>query len=294
MKSTLLARYRLMVALCLTGGFILIGTNSAQEASPLGFNVMSPEKEAQMGAQQFEKYKAQRKTIRSGSEYNMMKRVAGRLTQVVSVKNADWEFVLFDDPTPNAFALPGGKVGVHRGLFKVAANESQLAAVIGHELAHVTERHSGKRVSKAMVGSGIGAVAGALLQRKTGIDGRKAQVITQGAATLQLLSFSRKQELEADSVGAVYMAKAGYDPRQSIELWKRFAAYKAKNSGNKTPGFLSTHPVDTRRIEELQAMMPQAMNHYKPGSSPSSTTSPSRTTSSEDEAPVRAIRPNFR
>lgn len=295
MKTIFLARYRFVVACSLASIFFLVGTNSAQEARPLGFNVMSAEKEAQMGAREFEKYKSKKPMVRSGSQYQTMKRVANRMVKVVNVKNAKWEFVLFKDPTPNAFALPGGKVGVHTGMFNVAQNESQLAAVIGHELAHVTERHSGKRISNAMIGSGIGAVAGALLGKKTGMKGRNAQVITQGAAALQSLSFSRKQELEADQVGTVYMAKAGYDPRAAVDLWKRFAAYKAQKGGSKVPGFMSTHPVDSRRIEELQKAMPQALKYYKSGSvQPTRSSSSSSSSSSSDEAPVRALRPRFR
>ncbi|MEM1296368.1 MAG: M48 family metallopeptidase [Verrucomicrobiota bacterium] len=293
MKTIFLARYRFVVACTLASIFFLVGTNTAQEARPLGFSVMSAEKEAQMGAREFEKYKSKKTMVRSGREYQAMMRVANRMVKVVNVKNAKWEFVLFKDPTPNAFALPGGKVGVHTGMFNVAQNESQLAAVIGHELAHVTERHSGKRISNAMLGSGIGAVAGAILNKKTGMKGRNAQVITQGAAALQSLSFSRKQELEADRVGTVYMAKAGYDPRSAVDLWKRFAAYKAQKGGSKVPGFMSTHPVDSRRIEELQKAMPQALKYYKSGSTQSSKPSSSSSSNSEEE-PVRALRPRFR
>lgn len=297
MKTIFLARYRFVVACSLASIFFLVGTNSAQEARPLGFNVLSAEKEAIMGAREFEKYKSQKPMVKSGRDYQTMVRVANRMTKVVSVKNAEWEFVLFKDSTPNAFALPGGKVGVHTGMFNVAQNEAQLAAVIGHELAHVTERHSGKRISNAMLGSGIGAVAGALLKKKTGMKGRNAQVITQGAAAMQSLSFSRKQELEADQVGTVYMAKAGYDPRSAVDLWKRFAAHKAQKGGSKVPGFMSTHPVDSRRIEELQKAMPQALKHYNSGSGSSqiqTTTSNSSTSSSSNEEPVRALRPRFR
>ncbi len=285
MKKSFVARYRAITALVLAA-FLLVGPNFAQDGNPaLGFNVLSPEKEAQMGAREFSKYKKSKRSITRGRQHEMTQRVAARLTRVVNVKNADWEFVLFDDPTPNAFALPGGKVGVHTGLFKVVQNEPQLAAVLGHELAHVTARHSGKRISNAAAGSAIGAIAGAILKRKTGMD--RAPVIAQGAATLRLLQFSRKQELEADRLGAIYMAKAGYDPRQSVELWKRFAAYKAQKAGPNVPGFLSTHPVDSRRIEELNEMMPEALKHYGSGSG---------SASKKDSAPsaVRALRFNRR
>ena len=241
----------------------------AQQGGPLSFNALSPEKEAAMGIEQFEKYKKDKKMIQSGPEYQAVQRVATRLTPVVKVPNAKWEFVLFEDASPNAFALPGGKVGVHTGLFKVSQNDAQLAAVLGHELGHVTARHSGQRITQGVAGSAIGAIAGKILEKKTGMSGPAAQGITQGAATLRLLKFSRGQELQADQLGASYMARAGYDPNEAVNLWVRFAEYKSKGGGPSVPAFMSTHPVDARRIQELQAYMPTAMAEYK-GSSKAS------------------------
>jgi len=241
----------------------IAGPVRAQQGGPLSFNALSPEKEAAMGVEQFEKYKKDKKMIQSGPDYQAVQRVAARLTPVVKVPNAKWEFVLFEDASPNAFALPGGKVGVHTGMFKVAQNDAQLAAVLGHELGHVTARHSGQRITQGVAGSAIGALAGKLLEKKTGMSGAAAQGITQGAATLRLLKFSRGQELQADQLGASYMAKAGYDPNEAVNLWVRFADYKSKGGGPSVPAFMSTHPVDARRIEELQAYMPTAMAEYK-------------------------------
>jgi len=241
--------------------------NPPMEAQPglaVSLNVLSPEKEAAMGVSEFEKYKASKQSVRSGAQYELVQNVANRLTKVITVPNAQWEFVLFQDNTPNAFALPGGKVGVHTGIFNVAKNEAQLAAVLGHELAHVKERHSGERISTAVVGSAIGGIAGALLQKK-GVNAKTSQTVAQGATTLGVLSFSRKQELEADHLGTVYMAKAGYNPQEAVTLWTQFAAYKAKAGGNAPPAFLSTHPVDAKRIEELKRIMPEALAVYKPG-----------------------------
>jgi predicted Zn-dependent protease len=239
-----------------------LGLPLSASAGVLNFNALSPEREAAMGIDQFEKYKKERPIVRGGSDYQSVQRVAARLMPVVNVPNAQWEFVLFDDPTPNAFALPGGKVGVHSGLFKVVQNDAQLAAVLGHELGHVTARHSGQRITQGAAGAVVGAIAGKVLENKTGMDQRTAVAITQGAATLRLLKFSRKQELESDQLGATYMARAGYDPRESVTLWRNFAAYKAKSGGASMPAFLSTHPVDSRRIEELEAYLPTALAQY--------------------------------
>ncbi|MEM0970551.1 MAG: M48 family metallopeptidase [Verrucomicrobiota bacterium] len=257
------------------------------------FNLLSPQQEAQMGIEAFKEMKSKMPSVRSGSQYNTMMRVASRLRGTVQVPYAQWEFVLFKDDSPNAFALPGGKVGVHTGLFKVTRTEGQLAAVLGHELAHVTARHSGQRVSRSAVGSALGGIAGIILSEKTGMSRRGAQTAAQGAATLGVLRFSRSQELEADRLGAIYMAKAGYNPNDAITLWKNMSAYKAKAGAGAPPVFLSTHPVDSRRIEQLEEVMPQALVFYKGGGtaartvgSPSSNTSTPRTTS----APVRAIK----
>ena len=238
----------------------------AQDGGALSFNALSPEKEAAMGIEQFEKYKKDRKMVQSGADFQAMKRVAARLTPIVKVPNAKWEFVLFEDASPNAFALPGGKVGVHTGLFKVAQNDAQLAAVLGHELGHVTARHSGQRITQGVAGGAIGAIAGKLLEKKTGMSPGAAQGIAQGAATLRLLKFSRGQELQADQLGANYMAQAGYDPSEAVTLWVRFADYKTKNGGANVPAFMSTHPMDSRRIEELQKYLPTAMALYKKSS----------------------------
>tara|TARA_R110002096_G_scaffold42144_15_gene113788 strand:- start:17615 stop:18490 length:876 start_codon:yes stop_codon:yes gene_type:complete len=248
----------------------------------MAINLLSPEQEAKMGKEEFIKYKASHKAIQNGPEFEMTQRVAARLLPIVKVENAEWEFVLFEDASPNAFALPGGKVGVHSGLFKIVENEAQLAAVIGHELGHVKARHSGERISNAVVGSAIGAAAGKVLEKKSGMKGGTAQAVTQGAATLRLLKFSREQELEADRLGAIYMAKAGYDPEEAVKLWKRFDAYKKQQGGGKTPAFLSTHPLDSKRIEKLESEMPEVKKSYKPKSTSSS--------SPIQEEPVKAIR----
>lgn len=252
-----------LLTLAIVVGVIAFTMPMVPPRDAAAYNLLSSEQEASMGIEAFEQLKKQKKSIPSGAQVDQVNRVASRLKQVVTVPNAKWEFVVFEDATPNAFALPGGKVGVHSGLFQVVQSETQLAAVLGHELAHVTLRHSGKRVSRSTVGSALGGLAGMVLQRKTGMDPRVAQQVTQGAVTLRVLQFSRTQELEADRTGAVYMAKAGYDPQEAVTLWKQMSAYKAKSGGSAPIPFLSTHPMDERRIQELQAKMPEALSYYK-------------------------------
>jgi predicted Zn-dependent protease len=268
----------------------LLGMVPAQAGSGiLRFNALSPEQETAMGVREFEKIKREKPVVGSGPEYQAVQRVAARLIPVVPVAGAQWEFVVFRDSSPNAFALPGGKVGVHTGLFQVVQNDAQLAAVLGHELAHVTARHSGQRITQGVAGAAVGVLAGKILENKTGMDERTAQAITGSAATLRLLKFSRSQELEADQLGTNYMARAGYDPAEAVTLWTRFAAYKARNGGGGPPAFLSTHPVDSRRIEELQAHLPVAKTHYRPGSGTGASAAvPTGNASAADSVPPKA------
>jgi len=165
----------------------------------------------------------------------------------------DWDIEIFDDEAINAFAMTGGKIGVFTGILKVAENQDQLGAVIGHEVAHVTQQHSLERVNQAMT-TQIGAqAAGAVLGG--GYAGDAVQMAAQVALTLP---YGRKQESEADTVGLVYSANAGFDPRESVTLWKNMAE---ANKGA-PPEFLSTHPSSDTRIKDLIAEFPTALVNY--------------------------------
>jgi predicted Zn-dependent protease len=194
-------------------------------------------------------------------------------------KASDWEVVVFQDDQANAFALPGGKVGVYTGILKVAKDQNQLAAVIGHEVAHVTQQHGNERVSQAFVAEGGIAVASAAL----GGTGEKHDLamaaLGLGAQYGVLLPFGRTQESEADIVGLDYMARAGFDPQGAVELWKNMHALEKGSP----PEFLSTHPSHTSRIDNLQKRMPSALALYQEAKARGGT--PHCTTSS---APVAA------
>ena len=159
-----------------------------------------------------------------------------------------WEVVTFDDKQVNAFALPGGKIGVYTGMLKVAETQDQLAAVIGHEVAHVLAGHSAERVSEQMAAQLGVTAAGAA----TGIDPQMFGIAT---SVFFLLPHSRTQESEADILGLDYMAKAGFDPRQAPQLWRNMA----KSGGQKPPEMLSTHPSDETRINGLTQRLSIAM-----------------------------------
>jgi len=291
LTATLVHRLATLVLLSVVVALAVPLTPPRQVAA---YNFLSAEQEAAMGIEAFETLKKEKNVVRRGREVAAVEAVADRLQRVVSVPHAEWEFVVFEDEAPNAFALPGGKVGVHTGLFDVVQNEAQLAAVLGHELGHVTARHAGKRVSRSIVGSTLGGIAGLLLEKKTGVDGRTAQQVTQGAAALRILQFSRSQELEADRSGAIYMARAGYDPRESINLWKQMAAYKARKGAGAPIPFLSTHPMDDRRITELEVMMPEAMAIYRGPGHPEASARPAREPLPENPPKALPFRPGRR
>lgn len=165
-----------------------------------------------------------------------------------------WEVSVFDSKDVNAFALPGGKIGVYTGLLKVAGNQDQLAAVIGHEVTHVLAGHSAERYSEAMA-SEVGSV---LVQATTGIDG---QIVSMATQAFILLPFSRTHETEADLVGLDLMASAGFDPRQSISLWQNMA--RASGGNGKPPEFMSSHPSDETRIRNLSERLAIALPIYE-------------------------------
>jgi len=228
-------------------------------------NMLSATEENQMGVQAFEQYKSKMKVSTDAEVNAQVQRVAERLKKVIKLEGAAWEFVVFDNSEPNAFALPGGKVGVHTGILIITENDAGLAAVVGHEIGHVVARHGGERASHGMLAQAGSAVLGGILGATGKMSSTSIGAIQQaygiGAQVGALLPFSRKQELEADKLGALYMAKAGYDPQEAVNLWVRFSKYKAEK-GASAPKFMSTHPSDEKRIEELREFMPEAKKHY--------------------------------
>jgi predicted Zn-dependent protease len=231
---------------------------AACEAAPItGRNqlILLPEsQDAEMGLQAYQQIKDERKVSNDPALNRRIREVGSRIARISPHPDWDWEFTLFDDDTPNAFALPGGKVGVHTGLFKVAKNDDQLATVMGHEVAHAIARHGAERVSQGMAAQFGGAAVGVATGNQAYVAGYSA------LAQLGLLGYSRTQESEADHIGLIYMAEAGYDPRAAVALWENMAAL---SQGGRPPEFLSTHPSEGNRIERLQQLMPEALEIYQ-------------------------------
>ncbi|MEA3641933.1 MAG: M48 family metallopeptidase [Lamprobacter sp.] len=241
----------------------LLSCATAPETGRRQLLLVSPVEEAQLGLQAFQQIKQQQPLVTRGKEAAMLQQVGGRISQVAPLPNARWEFVLFKDESPNAFALPGGKVGVNTGILPITKDEAGLATVIGHEVAHAVARHGAERMSHDLLVQLGGAGLSAALGNEAGAS---RDLIMQaygiGSQLGVMLPYSRTQELEADELGLLYMARAGYDPREAIGFWQRFAAYNAKRGGAPAE-FLSTHPLDQRRIAALEQAMPRAVAEYE-------------------------------
>lgn len=249
-------------------GTLLGGCATVPETGRSQLQLVSPAQEVQLGFQEFEKLKKTVPISKDQVANAQLQRVGQRIAAVAPLPNARWEFVLFDKPdTPNAFALPGGKVGVFSGLLPITQDDAGLATVIGHEVAHAVARHGAERMSEAM----LIQLGGQVLEQTTLGRSEASRVLMQqaygiGATVGVALPHSRGQELEADRLGILYMARAGYQPREAIGFWKRFAEYKNKHGGGKQIEFLSTHPLDEQRIRQIEGLIPQAESEYrKPG-----------------------------
>lgn len=225
-------------------------------------NVMSQSEEMQLGLTSFDKMKQDVPISKDAAATALVQKVGKRIAAVAQLPNAQWEFVVFESKEANAFCLPGGKVGVYTGILPITKDEAGLATVIGHEVAHAVARHGGERMTEAM---GIQSV-GQILGSATGDSKWQAAVVTAYGAGTQLgvaLPHSRLQESEADHIGILYMARAGYNPQAAVGFWERFAEYN-RQGGASTPWFLRTHPVDEVRIQQLKGWLPEAKQQYRP------------------------------
>ena len=176
------------------------------------------------------------------------------------IKNFQWEFNLVKSKDVNAFCMPGGKIVVYEGLLAITQNETGLAIVLGHEIAHAVAKHANERISQQMAIQYGGAIAGGLLGNSAAAQQIGGLVFGIGSQLGVMLPYSRKHEYEADELGLIFMAMAGYDPRAAIDFWVRMS----QASGGKAPlEVMSTHPSDQKRIEEIQKQMPRALKYYE-------------------------------
>ena len=226
--------------------------------------LISASEENRLGVQAFQQVLAKEKVTRDPVLQGVVDRIGWRVATAANRPDFQWQFVVIDnEKTANAFALPGGKVAVYTGIFPVAKTEGGLAAVMAHEVAHVLARHGGERLSQGLLAQ-MGAVA-----VQVGMAGSEPGVVQGvmaayglGANVGVLLPYSRLQESEADRIGLILMAQAGYDPREAVHLWERMA----QQDRNRPPEFFSTHPSAGTRIQDLQRSVPNALTYYRPGS----------------------------
>ena len=242
----------------------LIATTTALVAcatSPLGRSQLQlfPESQmAEMGVAAFQDMK-QQQPLETSSQTNGYVSCVARAIIAELPEQRTWEVQVFKDDSANAFALPGGKIGVHTGLLDIAENQDQLATVIGHEVAHVLASHANERVSTSYVASTGLQLAQVAAGEPTAAKQQLFGLLGLGAQVGVLLPLSRTQESEADLLGLDLMAKAGFDPRASIPLWENMS----QAGGGKPPEFLSTHPSHTTRIGDLSKRLQTAMPLYE-------------------------------
>jgi predicted Zn-dependent protease len=216
----------------------------------------------------------------------IVRKVGERIARVAEKPEYQWEFSVVNDPEMvNAFAVPGGKVAVYTGIFSAAKDEAGLAVVLGHEVAHALLRHPAERMSQGMLVQSVGAGLGVALSKTPALANQVLQAYGMGAGVGLLLPFGRAQETEADRVGLILMAKAGYDPRVALEVWERM---EKKDAATKAPPeYLSTHPGYQTRVQNLRGFIAEALPYYRPSNARVESLPPAQ---SLDTASARAER----
>jgi predicted Zn-dependent protease len=256
-RPSALSRRDFVFVLVGAGGAVLAGCAGGETG--LGLDLVSDEQVEQMGVENWERIRSETPASDNRAYQQTLQQVGGNLLQAAGENPADWEMVVFEGAEANAFALPGNKIGVFEGLFDYAENEDQLATVIGHEIAHNQAEHAAERLSsQAATNVGLQLISVALQAGNIGYANQVAALLGAGAQYGLILPYSRNQELEADRNGLLIMAEAGYDPRESVELWRNMAT-----AGERPPDFLSTHPGPEDRIAQLESLMPEALALYQ-------------------------------
>ena len=242
-----------------------------------------------LSAQQYNQYLQQAKKSTNATNTALVKRVGQKLATAVEtylrsngfaneVKNFAWEFNLIADNQVNAFCMPGGKIVVYEGILPVTQNEASLAIVLGHGIAHAVAKHSAEQMTKEQNSSTLVQLGGGVLTA-LGMDNSSTQVL-QGVASQGLsllnLKYSRDNESEADYMGLIFAAMAGYDPNVAVTFWQRMAA----QSQGQQVTWLSSHPSDAQRVSDIQKHLPEALMYYKKATTPVTTTYTTGTKSS--------------
>lgn len=227
------------------------------------FLLTSEESENSQGSEAYKEILSKEKIVTNTRNSKIVEEIGIEMSKLAGKPDFQWEFKTIDSAnTPNAFCLPGGKVAIYTGIFPYAKNEAGLAAIMGHEIAHALLRHGGQRMSQQMATNA--AMAGLALVGLSKMDNTKKTLVLAalgaGATYGVILPFSRSHETEADELGLILMAKAGYDPREAVNFWDRFSS---AGGGKSPPEFLSTHPSSHNRKEHLRSLLPKVMPYYE-------------------------------
>lgn len=246
-----------------TAALFLAGCYQVPVTGRRALSLVDDKEVTKMSIAAFDQMKARYPISRDKARNEQLQRVGERLQRAVPIwdmPDADWEFVVFEVPEINAFAMAGGKVGVFSGLFKITENDDQLASVIGHEIAHVTARHVHEQLSQQLALQTGGVLGGVALMGSTaGYLTQEALLGAYGLGTSGLgAAFDRGKEKEADHIGIMYMATAGYDPEEGIKVLERLEEETGAQAAAQA-SFLSTHPSNPERISQLRDLMPEAL-----------------------------------
>lgn len=246
---------------------VFISTLTACQTAPITGRsqliLVSTQEASQMGSAAFQEV-IKEEGVSNNPQYNsQLATVSERIVSVANTPKYDWEYrVIKGDNVVNAFALPGGKIGVYTGMFRVANSDAALATVIGHEVAHVAARHGAERASAGILANlGAAGLQVALGGQNPAVMSAIMNAYGIGVNVGGILPFSRTQEAEADRIGLIYMAQAGYDPNEAIAFWERMQS--ASGGTPNPPEFLSTHPSYGTRISNLKQWLPEAMHYFK-------------------------------
>lgn len=255
--------------------FLLIFTISCNTVPVTGrqqLSIIPASQMMSMSYTQYDQFLVENKLSSNKAQTRMIKRVGAKIQKAVEqyfkqenlskhLKGYSWEFNLVDNKEANAWCMPGGKVVFYTGILPICKNDLGVAVVMGHEIAHAIAEHGGERMSQSMI-TQLGGMGLSIALKDKPQETQALWMTAFGAGTQLgiMLPFSRLHESEADHLGLIFMAMAGYNPEEAVKFWKRMSAQKG---GSASPEFLSTHPSDKTRINDLNKLLPEALKYYK-------------------------------
>jgi metalloendopeptidase OMA1, mitochondrial len=247
--------------------FVLVGCYTVPETGRVAFNLPLDSMLNQQASLAFEQLKETEKVSTDDAVIQRVRTIGLRIVNAIGPRegvppSSKWDFVVFDNPkTINAFAMPGGKVAVYTGLFKAVETDEELAFVMGHEIAHVLARHGSERMSEAIALAGAGYSVAKMSENQS--EGTQRLIMTafgMGTQVGIMLPFSRSHESEADQMGMLFMARAGYDPAKALQVWDKMGRAA---EGAAPPEWLSTHPANQTRTTQMKGYLPYASSEYR-------------------------------